>query len=90
MNSSCSWTRGLTLLWTLATVLTMTACQTPSTGPTAASRELARELVSDICRRAWLPVEYDSEADSPETVDGNRASNRRRAAFCGEETTAPQ
>lgn len=30
----------------------------------------------------WTPATYSASKDSPETIDGNRALNARRDAYC--------
>lgn len=35
----------------------------------------------DVCL-IWTPVSYSAKGDTPETVDGNRALNARRNAYC--------
>lgn len=30
----------------------------------------------------WTPVTYSAKGDTQETIDGNRALNARRAAYC--------
>lgn len=72
--------RALTLPLLLATSLTMIGCQTQTTEQRAA--ELDRAIVERICREAWLPQSYDSELDSPQTVEEAQERNRSRAAFC--------
>jgi hypothetical protein len=44
--------------------------------------QIERELAVRICKDAWLPTKYSSSKDTTETVDGNRANNRSREAFC--------
>jgi len=35
----------------------------------------------DVCL-IWTPATYSASRDSPETVEGNRALNARRDAYC--------
>lgn len=50
----------------------LAACQTiPTTGTT-----------DSVCL-IWTPATYSAKADSAETVEGNRALNARRDAYCG-------
>lgn len=74
--------RALTLPLLLAVSLMTPACSL--TIPMTARPSVAAEqqIVKRICTEAWLPVEYDSEHDTVETVEGNRANNRSREAFC--------
>jgi hypothetical protein len=30
----------------------------------------------------WTPATYSAKGDTPETIDGNRALNAKRDAFC--------
>lgn len=30
----------------------------------------------------WTPATYSAKGDTPETIEGNRALNAKRAAFC--------
>lgn len=74
--------RALTLLALLAIASMTSGCQTLTTERIATEADAS--IVARICADAWKPVTYDSTADSPATVAGNRANNRARAAFCGE------
>lgn len=57
----------------LLTLGLLTACQTtPTTGIT----------VDGVCL-LWTPADYSAKEDSKQTVDGNRALNAKRDAFCG-------
>ncbi len=71
--------RGLTWLVMLVTLLT-TACTTPMIDREASKTE--ERIVKRICSDAWKPTPYDSKRDTQETIDGNRANNRARDAFC--------
>lgn len=44
-------------------------------------RQIEKALTERICAEAWQPSTYSSR-DTPETIDGNRANNRARDAFC--------
>lgn len=76
-------------LWMLAPLLTIQGCLTHSIGAenprsmaNMSAEQLSRELAKPICSDAWKPLTYSSTKDTPETVDGVRASNRARKAFC--------
>ena len=78
----------LTRLLPLVPLLMMTACATSMTGDNPRSManmsaaQLSRELAKPICDKAWKPLTYSSTKDTSETVDGVRANNRAREAFC--------
>lgn len=67
MQSTLTRSIGLALLSLAA------GCQTiPTTGTTGSK---------PVCL-IWTPAEYSASKDSQETIDGNRALNARRDAYC--------
>jgi hypothetical protein len=66
---------GLSVLLMLAMV-PMTGCQTASTGIS-----LEAKVAAGACK-AWPTTPYHSKLDQPDTVQGNRANNRARKAYC--------
>lgn len=47
----------------------------------ACSQTLTTATISDVCL-IWTPVTYSAKGDTPETVEGIRALNARRDAYC--------
>lgn len=70
-------TLAFALLPMLGLALMMTGCATRSTGDSSLTAAIPK-----LCNEAWLPISYSSTKDTPETVEGVRANNRAREAFC--------
>jgi hypothetical protein len=66
------------LLLPLALLLPLSGCLTPTTGQ-AINADLG--VASRVCS-VWLNESYDSQKDTPQTVNEVRGNNRARTAYC--------
>lgn len=81
--------RSKSLVWIV--LLPLAACQTTNLSLLTQTTERIgsktdERITAEVCR-AWTPADYDSLRDSGLTVEGNKALNRRRAAYCNKEQT---